>query len=163
VKPARMIATALGTGAIFASTPGVAQDISLNLCVAAYRLRHEAPQTFAQIGSVTCPASRLGGFPPREIKSRRTATVSFVAPDGMVVDDRARNAPGALSADTRIPVSLSADKTTVSAPVTCESAGIKAGAVTASVTITGQILNPVSDDLLKEWLLTCALRAAIRK
>lgn len=153
----------LAAVATVSATTVAAQDMSLDFCTAASRLQYEAPQTFEQTGTVSCPASRLGGFPPREIKSRRTATVYFTAPDGMVIDDRPANAPTAFSRGGAVAVTLSPDKTRASAPVTCESAGIKAGEVTERVTITGQILRPVTDDLLKDWLVSCALKDARRR
>ena len=159
----RRLLAICATGAMSAAATGDAQDLTLDLCIAAHQLRYETPQTFEQSGSVTCPASRLGGFPPREIKSRRTATVSFVAPDGMIIDDRDGNAPTALSGGGPVAITLSPDKTRVTAPVTCESAGIKAGTVSASVTITGQIIRQVTEDLQKDWLVSCALAAARRR
>jgi hypothetical protein len=136
-----------------------AQSDEIDQCLAKKQADYEAPQQFTQGGDITCPAGDIVGFPPRIRRNDRSGSVSYAAPDGYVIQNKAINSitienvsqnNGKYGAP-----SISADGKTVSVPIACDGKGPGEGRAWQEIKISGVVIRSPSQDNIKSWAIEC--------
>jgi hypothetical protein len=128
-------------------------------CIAKEQRAYEQPQQFSTQGDITCPAGDISGFPPRLRRHDRQGTVSFTAPAGFVIENRAISSVvvqvvSSNNGTTGSP-SLSPDARTITVPISCQGRGPGEGRAWHSVRVVGSIVRNAPPEMQKRWAIEC--------
>jgi len=143
----------------FAMTASLAAADEIDACMSNLQKQYEAPQEFSQPGEITCGSADVVGFPPRIRRHDASGSVSFTAPDGMVIRNRSVNAiqiENVSQNNGRFgSPSVSADNRTVTVPISCDGKGIGEGRAWQSIKIHGTIVKLPTPNDQKSWAIIC--------
>lgn len=117
-------------------------------------------QVIARSGGVTCPAADVVGFPPRERKHDRSATLVVDAGPGRVIcpgtSPFVRNVSD--NGGTQGNVQIDEHRTSASLFIGCSGAGLGAGRRWYNAELVAQSCSMITEDMLLDITLECAAK-----
>jgi hypothetical protein len=138
--------------------PTVSIADAIDDCVEAKQRAYEQPKAFSKSGRVTCPPADIVGFPPRERKHNRNATIVYEAPTGFSIKNNSVSSiqVKSVSDNSGSVGNLSLQgNSRVSVNISCSGRGVGQGRAWQEIRIEGTIVRLPTTDHLKQWIREC--------